>query len=85
MDRSGTFLYKKFFSKIYKKNFLNAWIYLGHFDKNKFFATIKHFFRNYKKIFYTTIKKIPRNYIKKFLPNYKKIPCNYKKKYENKK
>ena len=72
MDRSGTFLYKKFFSKIYKKNFLNAWIYLGHFDKNKFFATIKHFFRNYKKIFFTTIKK--------FLTTIKKIPRNYIKK-----
>ena len=93
MNRSGTFLYKKFFSKIYKKIFLNAWIYLGHFDKNKFFATIKHFFRNYKKIFYTTIKKISHNYKKNssqlykknFFPTIKKIPCNYKKKCKNQK
>ena len=95
MDRSGTFLYKKFFSKIYKKIFLNAWIYLGHFDKNKFFATIKHFFRNYKKIFYTTIKKISHNYKKNssqlykknFFPTIKKFLATIKKnmKIKNKK
>ena len=60
MDRSGTFLYKIFFSKI-KKKFLN-----------KFFATIKIFFRNYKKIFFTTIKKFSHNYKKISSQLYKK-------------
>ena len=32
-----------------KKKFKNAWIYLGHFDKNKFFATIKNFSATIKK------------------------------------
>ena len=54
------FIYRNFFSKI-KKKFLN-----------KFFATIKIFFRNYKKIFFTTIKKFSHNYNKISSQLYKK-------------
>ena len=67
MDRSGTFLLKKYFLENIKKIFKNAWIDLGHFYKKIFFATMKKFPVNYKnffatiKNFFTTIKKYSHN------------------------
>ena len=55
MDRSGTFLLKKYFLENIKNFFKNAWIDLGHFYKKIFFATMKKFPVNYKN-FFGTIK-----------------------------